>query len=100
MPLHLLFSEYCHHQKLRNMNKKELRKELEHLLVNSIETVLNKKKPTAAKSIRKNTLSASKTLSKKFYKSLKTKKVAVKKTAKPPVKRVSPTKKSTAKTKK
>ena len=82
------------------MNKKEQRRELEHLLIKSIETVLNKKNSTAAKSIRKNTLSASKTLSKKFYKSLKTKKIVVKKVTKPTAKKVSAPKKSVSKTKK
>ena len=80
------------------MNKKELRKELELLLVKSIETVLNKKNAAITKSIRKNTFSASKAIAKKFYKSLKEKpvpksspsvkvKIAVKKSAKTPVKK-------------
>ena len=55
------------------MNKKELRKELELQLVKSIDAVLSKKNATVAKNIRKNTFGASKTLAKKFYKSLKTK---------------------------
>ena len=92
------------------MNKKELRKELELLLVRSIEIVLSNKNDAAAKSIRKNTLHASKTLAKKFYKSLKTKpvrltgrkavKVPVKKSAKTAIKKtVSATKRPSAKAK-
>lgn len=99
------------------MSKKELRKELELLLVRSIENVLNQKNATTAKSIRKNTLGASKTIAKKFYKSLKTEtksvakpaprkstkaiKSTVKKSAKPAIKKTtSSIKRTSAKAKK
>lgn len=55
------------------MNKKELRKELELTLVKAIEEVLNKKNSEATKKIRKTTYDASKSVAKKFYKSLKEK---------------------------
>jgi len=53
------------------MNKKELRKELELVLVKTIEEVLNKRNSETAKKIRKTTYEGSKTIAKKFYKSLK-----------------------------
>lgn len=55
------------------MNKKELRKELELTLVKAIEEVLSKKNSEATKKIRKTTYDASKSVAKKFYKSLKEK---------------------------
>ncbi len=64
------------------MTKKELRKELELLLTKTIEEVLVKKDSLIAAKVRKTTHAASKSIAKKFYKSLK---VSVKK--KPPVKK-------------
>lgn len=53
------------------MSKKELRKELELVLVKTIESVLSKKDALIAPKIRKTTAQASKDIAKKFYKSLK-----------------------------
>lgn len=55
------------------MNKKALRKELEQLLVKTIEGVLTTRNNEAAKKIKKTILQSSKAVSKKFYKALKTK---------------------------
>jgi hypothetical protein len=63
------------------MNKKELRKELELILVKTIEEVLTKRNSTIPAKIRKTTFEASKSVAKKFYKALKTK--APKKITKP-----------------
>src|SRR4051812_1881282 len=73
------------------MNKKELRKELELSLVRSIEAVLSKNNSAATKKIRKTTFDASKTIAKKFYKSLKaTVKVAPEKEGKKSVRSALP----------
>lgn len=91
------------------MNKKELRKELELILVKTIEEVLSKKNSEASKKIRKTTYDASKSIAKKFYKSLKEKpktkekpkskptKKAKTKVATPSPKRVTGTKKAKSK---
>lgn len=53
------------------MSKKEIRKELELVLIKSLEEVLNKKNAVATKKIRKNTHVASKMVAKKFLKMIK-----------------------------
>lgn len=60
------------------MDKKELRKELEILLIHSIEDTLNKKDSATTKKIRKTTFEVSKVIAKKFYKSIKTEATVVK----------------------
>ena len=60
------------------MDKKELRKELEILLIHSIEDTLNKRDSTITKKIRKTTFDVSKVIAKKFYKSIKTEATATK----------------------
>ena len=50
------------------MNKKELRKELEHTLISAIEDVLNKKNTEAAQKITNAIHAASKKISKNFFK--------------------------------
>ena len=52
-------------------NKKALRKELELILVKTIEGVLNTRNVEASKSIKKITYGSSKTIAKKFYKSVR-----------------------------
>lgn len=54
------------------MKTKEKRQELELALIKSIEEILTKKNPEAAKTIRKTTYETAKKLAKKFYKTLKT----------------------------
>lgn len=70
------------------MSKKELRKELELLLVKTITEVLSKKDAARSKKIGKNIAEASKTIAKKFYKAAKpeAQKIAVSKDNKPVVK--------------
>ena len=53
------------------MSKKELRKELELLLIKTLEEVLNKKDAEATKKIKKTTHEASKMVAKKFFKIIK-----------------------------
>ena len=53
------------------MSKKEIRKELELVLIKTIEEVLNKRNAVATKKIKKNTQVASKMVTKKFLKILK-----------------------------
>ena len=82
-----IFFTHLNTKKIKHMDKKELRKELELLLVKTIEEVLSKKNSESSKKIRKTTYDSSKTIAKKFYKSLKEKaKPAAKKAAKKPVK--------------
>lgn len=54
------------------MSKKELRKELELILIKTIEEVLNKRNAEATKKIKKATQDASKMVAKKFLKIIKT----------------------------
>lgn len=54
------------------MKTKEKRQELELALIKSIEEILIKEHPEAAKTIRKITYEAAKKLAKKFFKTLKT----------------------------
>jgi hypothetical protein len=53
------------------MDKKALRKELEHALSKSIIDTLNKRNALAATEIKKKVEDVSKTVAKKFYKALK-----------------------------
>lgn len=53
------------------MSNKILRKELELTLVKTIEDVLTKVNPAAAGKIKKSTQEASKTVAKKFFKTIK-----------------------------
>ncbi|MEO6883906.1 MAG: hypothetical protein ABI199_07765 [Bacteroidia bacterium] len=53
------------------MDKKELRKELEFLLIHSIENTLNKRDCLVTRKIRETTFEAAKIVAKKFYKSIK-----------------------------
>jgi hypothetical protein len=52
--------------------KKTLRKELELILVKTIEGVLTMRNVEAAKKIKKTTADSSKNIAKKFYKTIKT----------------------------
>lgn len=73
-------------------NKKALRKELELILVKTIEGVLTSRNVEATKKIKKTTTDSSKTIAKKFYKTIKTvstkKPVPSKKPAKKPVRSI------------
>jgi hypothetical protein len=85
------------------MSKKELRKQLEILLVKAIQEVLIKSDAETAKKVRKITYESSKNIAKKFYKSLKTEvKISVKPAKKrSSIKKSKPVvKKATAKNKK
>jgi hypothetical protein len=53
------------------MDKKALRKELEHALSKSITDTLNKRNALAAAEIKKKVEDVSKTVAKKFYKAIK-----------------------------
>lgn len=53
------------------MSKKELRKELEHILIKTLEDVLNKQNAEATKKINKTIHEASKLIAKKFSKIMK-----------------------------
>jgi hypothetical protein len=53
------------------MSNKEQRKELELLIVKSIEDVLSQKNSEASKKIKKTSLQASKAIAKKFLKAIK-----------------------------
>ena len=78
------------------MSNKILRKELELTLVKTIEDVLTKVNPGAAKKIKNSTQEASKTVAKKFFKTIKSEtkikkmpsKIIVKKTVVIPKKEV------------
>jgi hypothetical protein len=73
-------------------NKKALRKELELILVKTIEGVLTTHNVEATKKIKRTTTDASKTIAKKFYKTIKTvstkKPATSKNSAKKPVRSV------------
>ncbi|MGQ0828837.1 MAG: hypothetical protein ACT4ON_10630 [Bacteroidota bacterium] len=53
------------------MNKKTLRKELEFVLVKTIEEVLKNRNTEATRKIKRITFQSSKTIAKKFYKAIK-----------------------------
>ena len=61
------------------MKNKELRKQLETVLVNSLSATLTARNDKAGKKIEKTIKSAAKEIARKFYKALDVKKVAVKK---------------------
>jgi hypothetical protein len=79
------------------MDKKALRKELELALSKSIIEILDKRNPLAGKQIQKKIEEVSKTLAKKFYKTVKD--LSVKKTvpAKALKKKIVPVKKTPVK---
>lgn len=77
------------------MNKKELRKELELVLIKAIEEVLTKKNAFVPAKIRKTTYEASKNVAKKFYKTLNAERII--KTTKLPLKKIKAVKKASSK---